>query len=528
MFRNKLTFSPLLLRLLTLNILALFFLLGGLFSIDRYQQTLRENEFIKLEDEGRILSQAIGRTILTTGDLKSQIILTSEAQETISYLLSKSRVRIRLFSYQGDLLADSERSVGFQTRVKSSELPSLQEKNFIRIFFEKIYSYITLFMAKTSDLSIYKENILQQAEDYEEVLKALYGEETRLIRQLESGKKLLGVAMPVQSYKKITGAILLTFDSTNIENKLKDFRFEVFKIFFIALFLTICVSIYLSANIVGPIRKLAHATRNINPSDGRKITVPQFSDRKDEINELATSIKDMLNSIWNRMDAIENFAADVSHEIKNPLTSLKSAVEVANNTRDRKQLNKLSKIINQDIKRLDRLVTDISNASRLDAELSREGMKKINIKKIIEGTVDFYNRDRKKIIFNYEKNDDYITYGNEQRLSQVFNNLIDNALSFNKNNMKIEIYLRSMKNILSVEISDFGPGITVSNFNKIFERFYTERPNEEKFGEHSGLGLSIVKQILDVHKGFIKAENRFGNNKKVIGAKFIITLKKFV
>ena len=138
MFRNKITFSPLLLRLLTLNILALFFLLGGLFSIDRYQQTLRENEFIKLEDEGRILSQAIGRTILTTGDLKSQIILTSEAQETISYLLSKSRVRIRLFSYQGDLLADSERSVGFQTRVKSSELPSLQEKNFIRIFFEKI------------------------------------------------------------------------------------------------------------------------------------------------------------------------------------------------------------------------------------------------------------------------------------------------------------------------------------------------------------------------------------------------------
>ena len=221
MFRNKITFSPLLLRLLTLNILALFFLLGGLFSIDRYQQTLRENEFIKLEDEGRILSQAIGRTILTTGDLKSQIILTSEAQETISYLLSKSRVRIRLFSYQGDLLADSERSVGFQTRVKSSELPSLQEKNFIRIFFEKIYSYIALFMAKTSDLSIYKENVLQQAEDYEEVLKALYGEETRLIRQLESGKKLLGVAMPVQSYKKITGAILLTFDSTNIENKLK-------------------------------------------------------------------------------------------------------------------------------------------------------------------------------------------------------------------------------------------------------------------------------------------------------------------
>ncbi|HJN53504.1 MAG TPA: stimulus-sensing domain-containing protein, partial [Flavobacteriaceae bacterium] len=169
MFRNKITISPLLLRLLTLNILALFFLLGGLFSIDRYQQTLQENEFKKLEDEGRILSQAIGRTILLTDDFKSQIFMTAEAQETISFLLSKSRVRIRLFSYQGDLLADSIKSVGFQTRVRSSELPSLQQKNFIRIFFEKIYSYISLLLVKTSKLSVYKENTLQQAEDYEEV-----------------------------------------------------------------------------------------------------------------------------------------------------------------------------------------------------------------------------------------------------------------------------------------------------------------------------------------------------------------------
>ena len=528
MFRNKITISPLLLRLLTLNILALFFLLGGLFSIDRYQQTLQENEFKKLEDEGRILSQAIGRTILPTDDLRSQVIITREAQETIGYLLSQSRVRIRLFSYQGDLLADSERSVGFHTRISSAELPSLEKKNIFRIFFEKVYSYVSLFLVKTSKLNIYKENTLQQAEDYKEVLNALYGEETRVLMQLGNGKKLLGVALPVQSYKKITGAILLTLDSTIIENKLKDFRFEVFKIFFLALFLTICVSIYLSANIVKPIRKLANAAKNINPSEGRRISVPQFSDRKDEISELSVSIKEMLNSIWNRMDAIENFAADVAHEIKNPLTSLKSAVDVANNTNDKKQFNKLSKIINQDIKRLDRLVTDISNASRLDAELSREGMKKFNIKKILEETANFYNRDENKILFNFVKNSDYSIYGNEQRLSQVFNNVIDNALSFNKGYKKIEIFLKSNKNNIFVEISDYGPGIDRNNFNKIFDRFYTERPSKEKFGEHSGLGLSIVKQILEVHKGLIKVENRLGKNKKIIGAKFIITLKKHI
>ena len=345
---------------------------------------------------------------------------------------------------------------------------------------------------------------------------------------MESGKKLLGVALPVQSYKKITGAILLTLDSTNIENKLKDFRFEGFKIFFLALFLTVCVSIYLSANIVKPIRKLANATKNINPSEGRKLSIPQFSDRKDEINDLAISMKEMLNSIWNRMDAIENFAADVAHEIKNPLTSLKSAVDVSNNTTNKKQLNKLSKIINQDIKRLDRLVTDISNASRLDAELSREGMKKFNIKKVLEETVNFYNRDENKILFNFIKNSNYSIYGNEQRLSQVFNNIIDNALSFNKGYKKIEILLKSNKNNIFIEISDYGPGVDKNNFNKIFDRFYTERPSKEKFGEHSGLGLSIVKQILEVHKGVIRVENRLGKNKKIIGAKFIITLKKHI
>ena len=219
MFGKKLTISPLLLRLLTLNILALFFLLGGLFSIDRYQQTLEENEFIKLEDEGRILSQAIGRTILQAPDTRTQIILTREAQETISFLLNQSRVRIRLFSYQGNLLADSENSVGFRTIVKTIELPSLQEKNFFRIFFEKIYAYISLVVAKTSKLDFYQENTLQQAEDYDEVLKALYGEETRFLRQLNNGKKMFSVAIPVQSYKKISGAVLLTLDSTNIENK---------------------------------------------------------------------------------------------------------------------------------------------------------------------------------------------------------------------------------------------------------------------------------------------------------------------
>ena len=153
-------------------------------------------------------------------------------------------------------------------------------------------------------------------------------------------------------------------------------------------------------------------------------------------------------------------------------------------------------------------------------------MKKINISKILNETVNFYNREKKQILFSFIKDGKYFTYGNENRLSQVFNNIIDNALSFNKQNKKIEINLKSGKNNIFIEINDYGPGIKNNSFNKIFERFYTERPSEEKFGQHSGLGLSIVKQILDIHKGIITVENRLGKNKRIVGAKFILTLKK--
>ena len=526
MFRKRIKISPLLLRLLTLNILALFFLLGGFFSIDKYQQTLIENEYQKLEDEGRILSQAIGRSIAIADNYRAQIIMTREAQTTIVHLLEKSRVRIRLFSYQGDLLADSKRTIGFRTKIKETQLPDVKKKNFFRISFEKIYTYTTAIIAKASNLPIYEENVLQQAEDYEEVLKALYGEETKNLRQLESGRKLFSLALPVQSYRKISGAILLTVNSENVETKLQNFRFEVFKVFFLALFLTICVTIYLSDSIIRPIRKLAAVAKEIDPSRRKKIIVPQFSDRNDEINDLAISLKNMLNSLLERMDAIEKFAADVSHEIKNPLTSLKSAVEIASKTKNKKQLDKLSKIIVHDVKRLDRLVTDISNASRLDAELSRENMKNIDIKTIIKNIINFYNKNNKLILFKFEKNIKYRILGNQQRLSQVFTNIFDNALSFNKKNKKIEIYLKGNKNLITIYVDDFGPGLPKQNSEKIFDRFYTERPKGEKFGEHSGLGLSISKQIIEVHNGSITAQNKINKNRQDSGARFTIILKK--
>ena len=178
------------------------------------------------------------------------------------------------------------------------------------------------------------------------------------------------------------------------------------------------------------------------------------------------------------------------------------------------------------MQRLDRLVTDISNASRIDAELSREGMKKISLKKIIKEITDFYNRDLQKVVLNFENKNIYNILGNRERISQVFINLIDNALSFNKKNEKINITLRNLKNFVIIYIDDFGPGISKENEEKIFNRFYSERPKSEIFGKHSGLGLSIAKQIVEIHGGLIKSENRLNKFNKIEGARFIISFKQ--
>ena len=172
------------------------------------------------------------------------------------------------------------------------------------------------------------------------------------------------------------------------------------------------------------------------------------------------------------------------------------------------------------------MVTDISNASRLDAELSRENMKNIDIKTIIKNIINFYNKNNKLILFKFEKNIKYRILGNQQRLSQVFTNIFDNALSFNKKNKKIEIYLKGNKNLITIYVDDFGPGLPKQNSEKIFDRFYTERPKGEKFGEHSGLGLSISKQIIEVHNGSKTAQNRINKNGQDSGARFTIILKK--
>ena len=316
--------------------------------------------------------------------------------------------------------------------------------------------------------------------------------------------------------------------SGEIEAELKKVRLEMLRIFAVALFVTVLLSFYLAGTIVRPIRRLAAAAERAR-GRGARVEIPDFTGRGDEIGDLSHSLREMTDALWERMNAIESFAADVSHEIKNPLSSLKSAVETASRLDDAKKQRRLLAVVLDDVERLHRLITDISDASRLDAELSRIELSPIDIGAMLAALVEVHQATESDLSPHLvlelpERGRDLIVMGIESRLSQVFRNVIANALSFSPPQGEIRLLARPDGHAVLVTVEDQGPGIPEDKLTAIFDRFYSERPAGEKFGMHSGLGLSISKQTVAAHRGMIWAENRRAPTGEVIGARFAIRL----
>jgi two-component system sensor histidine kinase ChvG len=305
-------------------------------------------------------------------------------------------------------------------------------------------------------------------------------------------------------------------------------RLELLRIFGVALLVTVLMSFYLAGTIVRPIRRLAAAAERARGRRAR-VEIPDFTRRGDEIGDLSGSLREMTDALWQRMSAIERFAADVAHEIKNPLSSLKSAVETAVRIEDPTNQRRLMAIILDDVERLDRLITDISDASRLDAELSRLELAPVDIAAMLRALVDVHDathaEDGPRLVLDLpERARPLVVPGIETRLSQVFRNVIANAVSFSPPRREIRLTARLDGRAVLVTVEDEGPGIPDDKLTAIFDRFYTERPAGEKFGTHSGLGLAISKQIVEAHRGMIWAENRKDGAGVVIGASFSIRL----
>ena len=396
-----------------------------------------------------------------------------------------------------------------------------------------VYDTALRWLSAERRFGTYTEGRTQTAVDYGEAERALGGDRRRAVRFDPNGGLILSAAVPVQRYKQVLGAVMLSKGSGTIDAALTQVRVAVIKIFTIVLVITIALSLYLASTIARPIRRLSVAATRVRQGRSRQYAIPTFSNRRDEIGELARSLNDMTEALWLRMDAIESFAADVAHEIKNPLTSLRSAVETAAKIQDPVKQQQLMAIITEDVKRLDRLISDISDASRLDAELSRAEHETVDMTALLSTLVDMYGVDsalsgeaatKPRLTLEVEGQIPLAVNAMEGRLVQVFRNLIANAQSFSPPGGEIAIRVARENGMVRIEVDDQGSGILPGKEDAVFARFYSERPEGEQFGTHSGLGLSISRQIAEAHNGTLFASNRVAGDGTVVGARFTLRL----
>lgn len=528
--------SPLNKRILGVNIIAVAILGIGFLYLGHYQKQLIDKELSLMVTEANLFSSALLESEVLEGDIDYEV--NNRTERFVRRLARTAEKKALLFSEEGILIANSHRFSSKEGTI-NSDVPTPVIRGDIMEKMVDFASFVLNLMpgGDIQQLDLYPYTLSQRIQAYPNAKQAF---ETTLPSKTAwrnaADELVLSVAVPVMSGEKIKGVLALERGGDSIKKAINSLRFDILLVFLFGLLATILLSLYLAGTIATPLRVLANAADDIRRSKQRKTDIPDFSARQDEIAMLSESLKTMTEALWNRMDAIERFAADVSHELKNPLTSIKSALETAARITDPEKKDRLMKIVDQDIRRLDRLITDIAEASRIDSELSKAELKPIELKALIEDVVVLYERSKPEvsktaqnpIIFKTELDEAYIL-GQSRRLSQVFQNLFDNALSFSPEGEPIMVKLLQdqKEEFYVITVEDKGPGISVDNIDKIFQRFYTERPAGEAFGNHSGLGLNIAKQIIDAHSGEIVAENIIDPHGQIEGCRFILTFNHY-
>lgn len=541
--------SGLTLRILAVNIIAIMILGLGILYLGQYTDSLIEGELAGLRSEAQLFSGAISEGAVRPVFQISPIPFTDPQEiEAIKPELARRMVRrlgeigssrIRLYAIDGSVLADSHQlssSAGAGGVEMENLLPIAQRVTFDSLFTQSATRFLDLIPMKTQ-LMQFPESMVSNIYTFPDTQSALSGNVQASAWKDKNGRIVLTAAAPIQKAKQVMGVVLLLRDGAELEKSIAEVRVDVFRVFLGALGITVMLSIYLSGLISRPLQRLAFAAEAVRQGKGRYIEIPDMSHRNDEIGELSLALRDMTYALFTRMDTIERFAADVAHEIKNPLTSLRSAVETVSRVKDEASRQKLMDIIHHDVHRLDRLISDISSASRLDAELSREEMGKVDIAALMYRLRDAYKKPLRrggddqdgedtKIVLDLPEESGLYVKGSTDRLSQVFGNLLSNALSFSPPEGRVTVRVLVQNDTIMVQVDDEGPGIPENKLQTVFERFYTERPQHESYGEHSGLGLSISKQIVDAHGGQIWAENLRGAGGNIKGTRFNVVLSK--
>ena len=523
--------SRLTLRILAIGIFPLATIFGGLMYLGVYERSLIDGRVLALGTEARIIAGALGESAVPPGDPATTEIDIATARKVVRRLVRPTRVRARLFARNGALVADSRSLLRPGGAIRQETLPPPEASSRVVRFLRGVYDWFFFLLSQGRDRAeVYREKPYESAADYREVRRALGGDDGSMVRVSERGRLILSFAIPVQRYKNVYGALMLSISSAEIDRSVREVRQDIVQVFGIVFILSLLLSLYLARAISQPINRLATAADRMRRMRSRSVQIPTFADRRDEIGDLSAALNGLTTELFDRMDAIERFAADVSHELKNPLSSLRSAVETVGRIDDPEKRKRLMAVIEQDVDRLDRLITDIANASRLDAELARLAPGPVDLRKLLETLDEVYRTTAAagapEIHLDLPDRGGLIAQAVEDRLVQVLQNLVANAISFSPPDGRIRIAAAAEKDTVSVTVEDEGPGIPPGKEEDIFKRFYSERPAGEAFGQHSGLGLSISRQIVEAGGGAIRAENIRGPEGSVRGARFAILLPR--
>jgi two-component system sensor histidine kinase ChvG len=446
-------------------------------------------------------------------------------------LISPTKTRARIYDGDGGLILDS-RSLYGRGDVLRFELPppSIMKPGFAERTMIAIRTWLN-----RGDLPLYRELGPENGKGYQEVVQSLTGQKSSMVRVNDRGEVIVSVAVPVQRFRAVHGSLMLSTQGDDIDQMVTAERLAILKVGGVASVVMIVLSLLLASTIAGPVRRLADSAERVRRRIRTRVEIPDFTRRRDEIGHLSGALRDMTDALYNRIEAIEMFAADVAHELKNPLTSLRSAVETLPLARNENSRSRLLAVIEHDVKRLDRLISDISDASRLDAELQRQDMISVDLRRLLTALTTVANEIRRgndvAVEVRFEGRGGHDTFpvaGHDSRLGQVISNLLSNAQSFSEAGGKVRIICRRIRSEIEIIVDDDGPGIGEDALERIFERFYTDRPHQG-FGQNSGLGLSISKQIIEAHGGRIWAENRAGapnadGEATIAGARFVVRL----
>jgi two-component system sensor histidine kinase ChvG len=551
------SFSSLTRRIVFLNVTGLMALSIGVIFLSQFRAGLIDARVQSLLVQGEIIAGAIASSATVETDSSITVdpdkLLNLQPGESygpsedqvygidfpinpervapvLRRLVSPTKTRARIYDRDGVLLVDSRNLFGRGDVLRFDLPPPTAEKPG---FFERAFIAVRMWLGR-GDLPLYRELGAGNGKGYPEVEQALDGQNASMVRINDRGDVIVSVAVPVQRFRAVRGALMLSTQGADIDDMVEAERLAIVKVFVVAAAVMIVLSILLAGTIAEPVRRLADAAESVRRRIQSRVEIPDFTRRRDEIGHLSGTLRAMTNALYTRIESIESFAADVAHELKNPLTSLRSAVETLPVAKTEESRGRLLAVIQHDVKRLDRLISDISDASRLDAELQRQEAAPVDLGKLLGTVVAVANEvkrdDGVKVTLRFEGGGAraFQVPGHDSRLGQIVDNLIENARSFSPSAGTVRVTCRRLKSNVEIFVDDDGPGVRPDAIEKVFERFYTDRPHQG-FGQNSGLGLSISKQIVEAHGGAIGVENRPGapdadGTPTVLGARFIVRL----